>query len=426
VVVKRVGNLFDQIVDLDNLQLAFWKASRGKRLCDDQQRFQAHLDHELVCLRNGLLSCTYPIGDYRRFTIHDPKEREICAASFGERVLQHAIMNICEPFFTRWLIYDSYACRKGKGQLAAVRRAREFAGRYEWFIKCDFKKYFDSIPHGRLKAALQRRFKDPYLLDWFSRIIGSYEKTPGRGLPIGALASQHFANFYLDPLDRFLTQEWEGAKIGYVRYMDDFVLWANDKEGLLALRRSIEDFAEGELGLALKREPFINRTRHGMDFLGMRVFPKVVRLGRASRIRYRRKVTAYGRLFERGEWDEAEYQCRLTALTAFTEQAEACIWRRKILADCEEQRAITVCCAAAAGTTTRGTVAPRTATGTGQAIATTTTASASVAPQHRRATRAVPAVGPFPPNGGTKDTRRIGASSMTESSEASHIKELWT
>jgi hypothetical protein len=151
---------------------------------------------------------------------------------------------------------------------------------------------------------LRRRFKDPCLVDWFNRIVDSYEKTLGRGLPIGSLTSQHFANFYLDPLDRLLTQRYRGLKIGYVRYMDDFVFWADDKEELLALRREVEGFVECELGLALKREPFINCTRRGMDSLGMRIFPKAVRLGRTSRVRYRRKIKAYRRAFEQGEWSE--------------------------------------------------------------------------------------------------------------------------
>ena len=396
---------------------------------------------ELARLRDGLITGDYPVGDYRRFTIHDPKEREICAASFGERVLHHALMNVCEPFFDKWLIFDSYASRLGKGQVAAVRRAREFAHRHEWFMKCDFRKYFDSIPHDRLKDALAQRFKDPRLLVWFSRIIDTYEKTPGCGLPIGNLTSQHFANFYLDPLDRMLSSgeatrasfprgacdRGSGALAAsskYVRYMDDFVFWSDDKDSLLLLRRTVVDFARETLGLELKQMPFVNRTRYGMDFLGMRVSPNAIHLGRASRVRYRRKLKAYERCFDEGGWSEEEFQARVTSLTAFTEQANARSWRRQVLADCVEHRAITVCCAAAAGTTTRGTAAPRTATGTIPATATTTTASASVAPQHRRTIRAVPAVGPFAPRGTTNDERRTGASSDAESSGSSPFQEI--
>ena len=127
--MKRVGHLFDAVIERDNLLLAFWKASRGKRVRDDQRCFASNLEEELAKLRDGLLSGEYPIGDFRRFTIYDPKEREICAAAFGERVLHHALMNVCEPYFEKWLIFDSYACRAGKGQVVAVKRAQHFAHR---------------------------------------------------------------------------------------------------------------------------------------------------------------------------------------------------------------------------------------------------------------------------------------------------------
>lgn len=428
--MKRVGNIFDRVLERGNLELAFWKASRGKRSRDDQRGYQGNLDSELDRLRAGLAAGDFKIGDFRRFTIFDPKEREICAVPFGERVLHHALMNVCEPYFDRWLIFDTYACRKGKGQVSAVKRAQSFARRREWFMKCDFRKYFDSIPHDRLKAALERRFKDPQILGWFFRIVDSYEKTAGRGLPIGSLTSQHFANFYLDGLDRFASsrKERKGRKDseGYVRYMDDFVFWSDDKSALLSLRGEIDGFVGEALGLELKQEPFINRTRHGMDFLGMRVFPSAVRLGRASRLRYRRKIKAYDAAFERGEWGEAEYQARITALTAFTEHADSRAWRRRILAVCEEHRARTVSCAAAAGTTTRGTAARQTATGTSQTTATGTTASASAAPQHRRAIRAVPADGRFAPQGATNKNKCGGASSDAERSAAPlFIHDSW-
>lgn len=416
--MKRIGYIFDRVLERGNLELAFWKASRGKCARDDQRRYGRNLDCELDRLREGLASGDFKVGDFRRFTIYDPKEREICAVPFGERVLHHALMNVCEPYFDKWLVCDTYACRKGKGQVAAVKRAQSFARRYEWFMKCDFRKYFDSIPHDRLKAALENRFKDPRMLGWFFKIIDSYEKTAGRGLPIGSLTSQHFANFYLDGLDRFASSckehnsRQDGA--GYVRYMDDFVLWSNDKSALLRLRGEIAGFSGETLGLELKQEPFINRTRHGMDFLGMRVFPNAVRLSRASRLRYARKLKAYDAAFDSGEMGEAEYQARVTALTAFTEHADSRAWRRKILAVCEERRVRTVSCAAAAGTTTRGTAVRQTATGTGQATATGTTASAFVAPQHRRTIRAVPADGRFAPQGATNKNKRGGASSDAE------------
>ena len=314
--MKRVGNIFDAVVERENLRDAFLKASRGKRHRLDQRQYADNLDNELDRLREGLLNVDYPVGNYRRFKIYDPKEREICVAPFGERVLHHALMNVCEPWFDKWLVFDTYACRAGKGQLRAVKRAAQFAARHAWFLKCDFRKFFDSIPHAGLKKMIARKFKDPFVVAWFERIIGGYEKTEGRGLPIGNLTSQHLANLYLDPLDRLC----QGA---YVRYMDDFVLWSDSKEELKRKREEIIAFARETLGLELKGEPFINRTRLGMDFLGLRVFPNSIRLAKSSRQRFVRKADRYARLLAEGEMDETTYQSRITALTAFIAEADS-------------------------------------------------------------------------------------------------------
>ena len=317
--MKRVGNLFSQIVSRENLLRAFVKASRGKGLRKERIDYAEHLEDNLTMLAVGLNDLTYPVGDYRRFLIFDPKEREICAASFSERVLHHAIMNVCSPYFERFLIADSYANRKGKGLIKAVERARSHADRYRWFLKCDIRKYFDSIPHILLYDKLQRKFKDPHLLKWFERLIRAYEKASGIGLPIGNLTSQYFANLYLDAIDRIHAP--------YVRYMDDFVFWSNDKQALLDIRERVSTCLHDVLGLTLKQTPYINRTRCGMDFLGYRVFPSEVRLARNSVRRYisrvREIIKTYG--------DERTAQQRLTSMTAFVVQAETYEWRSKKL-----------------------------------------------------------------------------------------------
>ena len=141
--MKRIGNLFDAVVEPENLRLAFWKASRGKQHRPDQRKYAARLEEEIEGLRLGLLQGDYPAGDYTRFTVYDPKERVICAAAFRERVLHHALINVCEPLVDGWLMFDCYACRVGKGQAKAVRRAQAFAGRYEWFLKADIRKFFE-------------------------------------------------------------------------------------------------------------------------------------------------------------------------------------------------------------------------------------------------------------------------------------------
>ena len=329
--MKRAGNLFGAICEPENLRLAFWKASRGKRAHDDQRAYAANLEAELSRLRAGLLDGSFPMGDYKRFTIFEPKERLICAAAFRERVLHHAIMNVLEPWVEKWLVADSFACRKGKGQLAAVARAQACARRFRYFLKCDVKKYFDSVPHEGIESMLRRKIKDEAVVAWLMKIVSTYETTPGRGLPIGNLTSQHLANLFLDPVDR-VRERRGGEKLGYVRYMDDFVFYADRRDTLKAVRGEVRDLLEKELGLAYKAEPFLNRTRHGMDFLGFRVFPGRIRAAKASLARFRRKSALYDRLLACGLWDEGTYQARTTALAAFLRAADTLGWRKAHLA----------------------------------------------------------------------------------------------
>ena len=327
--MKRMGQLLDAIADLDNLRLAFWKASKGKRAKPDCRSFPENLDANLEAMRAELLSGQVLVGDYHYFTIHDPKERTICAAAFRERVLHHAVMNVCEPVLERAAVFDSYACRKGKGQLAAVRRAESYARRFGWFLKLDVRKYFDSVDHSVRRELLRRKFKDPAVLGLFDQVLASYEKTSGRGLPIGNLTSQHFANFYLAPLDRFIKERLR--REAYVRYMDDFVVWGESSGELGELRWQVEAFLASMLHLALKPNASLNRTAFGMDFLGYRVFPRELRLARRSKVRFARKFRRYEGEWLAGRWTELELQQRMQALVAFTLPACSGSWRRHVM-----------------------------------------------------------------------------------------------
>ena len=149
--MKRVGNLYDGIGEPENLRLAFLNAIRGKCGKQDVIEYTARLDENLRLLRDRLLARRVDVGHYHFFTVHDPKERVICAASFPERVLHHAIMNVCEPVLERYAIHDSYACRTGKGMHAAVLRAQAFTRQFPWYLKLDVRKYFDSIHHETLQ-----------------------------------------------------------------------------------------------------------------------------------------------------------------------------------------------------------------------------------------------------------------------------------
>ena len=329
--MKRQGHLIEKIAERQNLEEAFCLAVRGKRDRQDVQAYMHDFQAELQSLKEGLLAVDYPVGGFRSFLIRDPKVREINAAPFRERVLHQAIMLVCGPIFERSLIYDTYACRRGKGQWAAVRRAEQFSSKSGYFLKFDIRKYFDSIHHETLKALLERRFKDPFLLAWFDRILSTYQTKPGCGIPIGSLISQHLANLYLSPLDHWLLARGQVQSI--VRYMDDVGVWADDSRDLKRLESDISNFLHKRLHLGFKEAPYINRTRHGMDFLGCRVFPGYSVLNRRSRYRFRKKLRYLHMRTINGKLNESELQQRLQPLTAFTLQAESWHYRKHILND---------------------------------------------------------------------------------------------
>ena len=268
----------------------------------------------------------YNLGDYHFFVIRDPKLRTICAASFPERVFHHAVMNVCEDVFEKYHIFDSYACRKGKGNLRAVTRARRFAGQNAWYLKLDIAKFFDSIDHKIALRLLGRLFGDLDLLNLFEEILASYHTLAGRGVPIGNLFSQHLANFYLAGFDHWLKEERHIKP--YLRYMDDCLLFAGEKDFLLRELAEIKIFLKDELNLELKSNIQLNRTAAGVPFLGYRIYPGHVRLSAMSQKRFSRKYRAYEQNYCQGQWSAGELAEHLRALCAFTQNSDSLGFRR--------------------------------------------------------------------------------------------------
>lgn len=328
--MRRAGNLYERIADPENLRLAFWKACRGKRDRAEVKQYAARLDENLAKLRKDLLREVVVVGEYRFFSVHDPKDRLICAASFPERVLHHAVMNVCEPVLERYAIADSYACRKGKGLHAAVRRAQFFARRFPWYLKLDVQRYFDSVDQETLLGLLERRFKDARVLRLFRTLVGTYETAPGKGLPIGNLISQHCANLYLGPLDHWI-KETQRVR-GYVRYMDDFVLWGNVKEDLRNRQMAIGEYLHSQLKLTLKANVQLNRSQRGLPFLGYRVFLGQVRLAPQARRRFAAKLKIYEGYWQKGNWSEEELKRHVEALLAYVRFADTAGFRRTVVA----------------------------------------------------------------------------------------------
>jgi RNA-directed DNA polymerase len=243
----------------------------------------------------------------RIFEIQDPKVRKICSSDLRDRVVHHAVCTILDPIFERRLISDSYACRVGKGSHAALKRCQHFAGKNAFYLKCDIKKFFESVDHHILKSLLRRIIKDPRLLHLLDRIID--HTVPGSekaGLPIGNLTSQYFANLYLGKLDYFLKDHHRVKS--YLRYMDDFIVFGPDKRSLQNLLDQIRCFLKKELKLELKEKVTrIAPVSEGIPFLGMRVYKSLIRIQRPNLVRFRKKMKLLETDYIAGKISEKEF-----------------------------------------------------------------------------------------------------------------------
>lgn len=343
--MKRHKHLFEQVASLGNLLGAARDALRGKRRRQPAARFFLELENELVALHEELTSGAYRPGGYDYFTIREPKERVVAAAPFRDRVVHHAIVRVIEPLFERRFIEDSFACRRGKGTHAAMRRAAHFACRWPYALKCDVRKYFPTIDHQVLMELLERVIGDWRLLELIAGILDSHydgvehEWPPGgdlfevrlrkRGLPIGNLTSQFFANVYLNPLDHFVKHELRLK--GYVRYLDDFVLFGED---VTALKRQGEQVKRKLVELRLAMHPDKYRllpTRLGVDFAGF------VLLGN-GRVRLRTStVRRFERRYRQMLW---EVRCRRRPAAEVTQSVKAWVAHAAHAQSVELRRAV--------------------------------------------------------------------------------------
>jgi retron-type reverse transcriptase len=286
--MKRHGYLFDETTSFENLLKAAGKAQRGKRRKKSTAEFNLNLENELLRLQAELQNRIYRIGAYKCFQIYDPKKRLISALPYKDRVVQHALCNVIEPVFDRGLIYDSYACRKNKGSHRAVNRFTDYCRKSKYALKCDIKSYFASIDHNILFEMIKKKIKDPDVL-WLTKLI--IDSTSSPGIPIGNLASQIFANLYLNGLDHYLK---EIIKCGhYIRYMDDLIVFGDDKHGLSEIMK-----ATGEYLKRLKLELHPNKSRicltaSGIDFLGYKIYPTHRLVARQNVRRARKRIKKY-------------------------------------------------------------------------------------------------------------------------------------
>jgi RNA-directed DNA polymerase len=329
---KMLYPSLEKITNFRNLYLAFRKAKRAKRDNPVVQKFFYSLERELFGIQEDLLEGKYQPGSYHVFWVLEPKRRKICAAPFRDRVVHHALINILEPVFETSMSQNSFACRKKKGIHKALKLARQLAGKYRYFLKCDIEKFFDSVDHGILKEILHGEISDKRILSIFETIID--QPVPGtisgKGIPIGNLTSQHFANLILNKLDHFLEGQLEVN--AYLRYMDDFLLFSNSKAELWDVLLEIRQFLGQSLSLRLheditRLEPVIQ----GVPFLGSVVFPNLIRLQAKSRTRFLRNLRRKESDFLEGRCTMAELSRTAHALLGHVSHSKTLMFRKDVL-----------------------------------------------------------------------------------------------
>lgn len=288
--------MFAQLCSWDNLYLAWRKASKGKRGRMAAATFEHRLEDNLLVLQDELWGGYYQPGAYYSFTIHEPKRRLIRAAPFRDRVVHHALCNMIEPMFERSFVEDSYANRVGKGTHRALERCQYYARRHPYVLQCDIQQFFPSIDHNLLLGMLARKIDDPQVMALCEHILNTnIGNTPankqtnddGKGLPIGNLTSQFWANCYLNGLDHFVKRKLHCP--GYVRYVDDLLLFGDDKA---VLRHWHDELQTKFNALHLRLHPHAHPqpVSEGIPFLGFITWPQRRRVKG-------RKVWHFGRIF---------------------------------------------------------------------------------------------------------------------------------
>jgi RNA-directed DNA polymerase len=264
---------------LENLFLSWREFKKGKTKRKDVLEFEFNLEDNIFQLYQELKIKTYKHSKYSSFYVQDPKLRHIHKAEVRDRIVHHLISKYLNQIYDKTFIFDSCSCRLNKGMHKAVNRLKQFSLKQSknnkinfYALKCDIKRFFDSIDHNILIGTLKRKIKDRDILSLITEIISSFQTEKGKGIPLGNLTSQYFANIYLNELDRLIKH---GLKvIHYIRYTDDFVILDRNKECLENIINPIEKFLKTRLNLSLHPDKImIRKYNQGIDFLGYVALP---------------------------------------------------------------------------------------------------------------------------------------------------------
>jgi retron-type reverse transcriptase len=339
---KTHNQIFERIYGFDDLYEAYIRARKGKRNRQEVLEFEQNLEGNLIQLQNDLIWGEYRTGTYRQFFIQEPKLRQVAALPFRDRVVQHALVAAIEPIWESRFIYDSYACRPGRGTHRGADRAQEMMRKVKrqhgriYALKADISKYFANINHATLKRMLHKKISCRRTLNLIDEIIDSTNALSDRygvGLPIGNLTSQLWANVYLDELDRFVKHTLRESY--YIRYMDDFVVIHHDKSHLQRVRADIESYLIDHLQLKTNSKtqvfPVSNIGGRALDFLGYRIWPTHRKIRKSSIGRITRTLRKMRKWYAQGRITITKIQQSITSWIEHARHADTYGLRRAIM-----------------------------------------------------------------------------------------------
>jgi RNA-directed DNA polymerase len=336
---------YEELCSYDNLLKAYKKARKGKTTKPYVIEFTKEIINNLQELKTELLLQSYKPRPLETFTIRDPKTRKISKSDFRDRIVHHAIINILEPIYEKTFIYDSYANRKKKGALAAIKRFDQFKRKVSknnkrncYILKADIKHYFKEIDNNILIEILTRKLKCQKTLWLIKQILQNPSIGGGgriqKGMPLGNLTSQFFANVYLNELDYFIKHKLRAKH--YLRYVDDFVILHHSKKQLKLWKKEINNFLGDKLKLQLHPDKSrIKKLKRGIDFLGFRIFINH-RILRKRNIRsFKRKLIEYKREFDKGDLDYDEIYAGFEGFLSYIKQGDTYKLRKKLVKEFE-------------------------------------------------------------------------------------------
>ena len=324
--MKRYGNLWEKLITMDNIRLAYARSKKKKGSYRAVIRFEQDVEENLKKIQKALIDRSFHTGRYRVKVRYEPKKRLIYVLPFNpDRVVHHALMNVMTPVFEKLFIKDSYACIKGRGQHKGSQRCMEFVRRNKYCLKCDIHHFYPSINHDILMNMIKHKIKDKNILWLIEDIVRSFRGDVN--VPIGNLTSQWFGNFYLTALDMYIKHELKCRD--YLRYSDDFCLFSNDKKYLQDCKIKIQKFINEKLLLEFSKCDIFN-TKQGVDYLGYRHFDNYILVRKRTAKRTAKRLRKLPKLLKCGKISVEKYEGSVASAWGVLKHANSYNFRKKV------------------------------------------------------------------------------------------------